>query len=159
MRIGGFGGAIMSKLGAVPQQIAGGEIYQALEKGTIDAAEWVGPYDDEKLGFYKVAKYYYYPGWWEGRAMLHFFFNLEKWKSLPKTYQAILRSGCGAPPTPSCMARYDMRQPAGAAPPGRRRADLKPFSERCWTAASRPRTRSMRNSPPRMPTSRKSMMQ
>jgi TRAP-type mannitol/chloroaromatic compound transport system substrate-binding protein len=55
-----------TKLGVVPQQIAGGDIYPALEKGTIDAAEWVGPYDDEKLGFQKVAKYYYYPGWWEG---------------------------------------------------------------------------------------------
>ena len=66
MRIGGFAGVGLSKLGVVPQQIAGGDIYPALEKGTIDAAEWVGPYDDEKLGFYKVAKYYYYPGWWEG---------------------------------------------------------------------------------------------
>ena len=72
MRIGGFGGKVMSRLGVVPQQIAGGDIYPALEKGTIDAAEWVGPYDDEKLGFYKVAPYYYYPGWWEGGAMLHF---------------------------------------------------------------------------------------
>ncbi|MCB2127427.1 MAG: twin-arginine translocation signal domain-containing protein, partial [Rhodobacteraceae bacterium] len=59
MRVGGFAGRVMSKLGVVPQQIAGGDIYPALEKGTIDAAEWVGPYDDEKLGFYKVAPYYY----------------------------------------------------------------------------------------------------
>ena len=66
MRIGGFAGKVIEKLGVIPQQIAGGEIYQALEKGTIDAAEWVGPYDDEKLGFQKVAPYYYYPGWWEG---------------------------------------------------------------------------------------------
>jgi hypothetical protein len=65
-RIGGFAGQVLQKLGVVPQQIAGGDIYPALEKGTIDAAEWVGPYDDEKLGFNKVAKYYYYPGWWEG---------------------------------------------------------------------------------------------
>ncbi|MGY4355695.1 TRAP-type mannitol/chloroaromatic compound transport system substrate-binding protein [Bradyrhizobium sp. i1.7.7] len=62
MRIGGFAGTILAKLGCVPQQLAGGDIYPALEKGTIDAAEWVGPYDDEKLGFAKVAKYYYYPG-------------------------------------------------------------------------------------------------
>ena len=68
MRIGGFAGRVLSKLGVVPQQIAGGDIYPALEKGTIDAAEWVGPYDDEKLGFQKVAQYYYYPGWWEGGA-------------------------------------------------------------------------------------------
>ena len=66
MRIGGFAGQVMAKLGVVPQQIAGGDIYPALEKGTIDAAEWVGPYDDQKLGFNKVAPYYYYPGWWEG---------------------------------------------------------------------------------------------
>ena len=71
MRIGGFAGQVAGKLGVVPQQIAAGDIYPALEKGTIDAAEWVGPYDDEKLGFYKVAKYYYYPGWWEGGPTLH----------------------------------------------------------------------------------------
>ena len=87
MRIGGFAGTVMAKLGVVPQQIAGGEIYSALEKGTIDAAEWVGPYDDEKLGFQKIAPYYYYPGWWEGGAMLHNFFNIEKWNSLSPTYQ------------------------------------------------------------------------
>ena len=70
MRIGGFAGRVMQKLGVVPQQLAGGDIYPALEKGTIDAAEWVGPYDDEKLGFNKVAPHYYYPGWWEGGPML-----------------------------------------------------------------------------------------
>ena len=78
MRIGGFAGRVISKLGVVPQQIAGGDIYPALEKGTIDACEWVGPYDDEKLGFHKVAPYYYYPGWWEGGAMLHNFINHRK---------------------------------------------------------------------------------
>ena len=66
MRIGGWAGKTLRKAWPCPQQIAGGDIYPALEKGTIDAAEWVGPYDDEKLGFYKVAKFYYYPGWWEG---------------------------------------------------------------------------------------------
>src|SRR6201999_4139765 len=68
MRMGGVAGAVLQRLGVVPQQLAGGDIYPALEKGTIDAAEWVGPYDDEKLGFYKIAKYYYTPGWWEGNA-------------------------------------------------------------------------------------------
>ena len=67
-----------------------GDIYPALEKGTIDAAEWVGPYDDEKLGFYKVAPHYYYPGWWEGGSMLFAFVNLDKWNELPKHYQSIL---------------------------------------------------------------------
>ena len=92
MRIGGFAGRVMSKLGVVPQQIAGGEIYPSLEKGTIDAAEWVGPYDDEKLGLYKVAPHYYYPGWWEGSAMLHMFINTEKWAQLPKAYQSLIRT-------------------------------------------------------------------
>src|SRR6202008_3562852 len=71
MRIAGLGGPVLARIGVVPQQIGGGDIYPALEKGTIDAAEWVGPYDDEKLGFYKVAKYYYYPGWWEGGTAHH----------------------------------------------------------------------------------------
>ena len=86
MRIGGWAGKTLQKLGAIPQQIAGGDIYPALEKGTIDAAEWVGPYDDEKLGFYKVAPHYYYPGWWEGGSMLFTFVNLDKWNALPKNY-------------------------------------------------------------------------
>ena len=68
-RIGGLGGIILTKLGVVPQQIPTADIYPALERGTIDAAEWIGPYDDEKLGLHKVAKFYYYPGWWEGSAM------------------------------------------------------------------------------------------
>ena len=93
MRIGGWAGKTLQKLGAIPQQIAGGDIYPALEKGTIDAAEWVGPYDDEKLGFYKVAKYYYYPGWWEGGTALHFYINTDKWAALPKAYQSLLTSG------------------------------------------------------------------
>src|SRR5581483_4690474 len=76
------------------QVIAGGDIYPALEKGTIDAAEWVGPYDDEKLGFYKVAKYYYYPGWWEGQANLSVYINTGQWEKLPKSYQAILTAAC-----------------------------------------------------------------
>ena len=89
-RIGGFAGRVMQKLGCVPQQLAGGDIYPALEKGTIDAAEWVGPYDDEKLGFYKVAPHYYYPGWWEGGPMLLAMVNLDKWNALPKYYQSVL---------------------------------------------------------------------
>ena len=89
-RIGGIAGQVLQKVGVVPQQLAGGDIYPALEKGTIDAAEWVGPYDDEKLGFQKVAKFYYYPGFWEGGPMVHAFANLEKWNALPKNYQAIL---------------------------------------------------------------------
>jgi len=93
-RIAGVAGTMLAKLGVVPQQLAGGDIYPALEKGTIDAAEWVGPYDDQKLGFSKIAPNYYYPGWWEGNATLSAFINLEKWNALPKVYQSILRSAC-----------------------------------------------------------------
>src|SRR3974390_901771 len=89
-RIGGIAGQVLQKLGVVPQQLAGGEIYPALEKGTIDAAEWVGPYDDEKLGFAKVAKFYYYPGWWEGTGQGHNVVNLTRWNALPKAYQAAI---------------------------------------------------------------------
>lgn len=91
-RVGGFAGTILAKLGTVPQQLAAGDIYPALEKGTIDAAEWVGPYDDEKLGFVKVARYYYYPGWWEGCGQGHNIMNLAKWNELPKHYQAAIVS-------------------------------------------------------------------
>jgi TRAP-type mannitol/chloroaromatic compound transport system substrate-binding protein len=93
-RVGGFAGTIVAKLGVIPQQIAGGDIYPALEKGTIDAAEWVGPYDDEKLGFHKIAKNYYYPGWWEGCGQSHNIINLPKWNELPKTYQSAVASAC-----------------------------------------------------------------
>jgi TRAP-type mannitol/chloroaromatic compound transport system substrate-binding protein len=90
MRIAGLAGAVLGKLGVVAQQIPGGDIYPALEKGTIDATEWVGPYDDEKLGFHKVAKYYYYPGWWEGQTQTTVYINLDQWNKLPKSYQAIM---------------------------------------------------------------------
>src|SRR5262245_13587985 len=105
-RIGGFAGAVLAKLGVVPQQIAPGDIYTSLERGTIDAAEWVGPYDDEKLGFGKVAPYYYYPGWWEGGLMLHSFINLEKWAELTPTYKSILQTACDRANV-WMQARYD----------------------------------------------------
>ncbi len=94
MRIAGLGGEVMARLGAVPQQIAGGDIYPALERGAIDAAEWVGPYDDEKLGFYKIAPNYYYPGWWESNAMFSFYVNTREWGKLPKEYQAAVETAC-----------------------------------------------------------------
>ncbi len=109
-RIGGFAGRVMQKLGCVPQQLAGGDIYPALEKGTIDAAEWVGPYDDEKLGFVKVAPHYYYPGWWEGGPMLLAFVNLDKWNALPKYYQSVLEQA-GHYANNWMMAKYDQANP------------------------------------------------
>jgi TRAP-type mannitol/chloroaromatic compound transport system substrate-binding protein len=106
MRIAGLAGQVMQKLGVTPQQIAGGDVYAALEKGTIDATEFVGPYDDQKLGFVKVAKYYYYPAWWEGGPAVHAFFNLEKFNGLPKSYQRILKDAC-ANANANMLARYD----------------------------------------------------
>jgi TRAP-type mannitol/chloroaromatic compound transport system substrate-binding protein len=127
-RVGGIAGRVLQKLGCVPQQIAGGDIYAALEKGTIDAAEWVGPYDDEKLGFQKVAPYYYYPGWWEGSAMLHNFINLDRWESLPPVYKAIVRTASEMA-NGWMMAKYD-----AVNPPALRRliasgALLRPFTQ------------------------------
>src|SRR6266513_2528040 len=109
-RIGGIAGQVLQKLGVVPQQIAGGDIYPALEKGTIDGAEWVGPYDDEKLGFYKVAPHYYYPGWWEGGPMLLSFVHLDKWNALPKFYQSVLEQA-GHYANNWMMAKYDQSNP------------------------------------------------
>ena len=95
-RIGGLiAGEVAKRLGCVPQSLGGPDIYPALEKGAIDAAEWVGPYDDEKLGFNKVAKFYYYPGWWEPGPALVTLVNDKKWAELPKDYQAALRAACG----------------------------------------------------------------
>jgi TRAP-type mannitol/chloroaromatic compound transport system substrate-binding protein len=110
-RIGGFAGTIIAKLGAVPQQLAGGDIYPALEKGTLDACEWVGPYDDEKLGFVKVAKYYYYPGWWEGCGQGHNLINLAKWNELPKSYQAAIVTASGDT-WDWVLGKYDHGNPA-----------------------------------------------
>jgi len=126
-RIAGFGGTVLQKLGVVPQQIAGGDIYPALEKGTIDATEWVGPYDDEKLGFQKIAPYYYYPGWWEGGSALHNFINLDKWNALPATYKSIIRSA-SAVANEQIMARYDIANPGALRRLVASGAKLSPFS-------------------------------
>src|SRR5206468_3232020 len=127
MRIGGFAGRVMQKLGVVPQQIAGGDIYPSLEKGTIDAAEWVGPYDDEKLGFYKVAPHYFYPGWWEGSAMLHVMIQKEKWEGLPPSYKAIITAAAQAA---NCdmQAKYDFLNPAAMKRLAAAGAKFRPFS-------------------------------
>ncbi len=110
-RVGGFAGKVIERLGGVPQNIPGGEIYQSLEKGTIDAAEWVGPYDDEKLGFVKVAPYYAYPGWWEGGPEVDFFFNRKAYDALNPEYKAILETACAYAHV-EMQAKYDARNPA-----------------------------------------------
>ena len=133
MRIGGWAGKTMEKLGVVPQLIAGGDVYPALEKGTLDAAEWVGPYDDEKLGFYKVAKYYYYPGWWEGGTVAHMLVNQAKWESLPKLYQTVLQ-GAAAYANVNMLAHYDAENPDALKRLIAKGAILKPFSEKIMEA-------------------------
>ncbi|GGG38955.1 TRAP transporter substrate-binding protein [Chelatococcus composti] len=134
MRIGGLGGQVLARLGVVPQQIAGGDIYPALEKGSLDAAEWAGPYDDEKLGFQKVAPYYYYPGFWEGGASIHFFINKAKWEELPKNYQAIVRQAA-AFANADMMEKYDARNPAALKSLVAGGAQLRPFSQDILEAA------------------------
>ena len=109
-RIGGFGGRVMARIGAVPQNIPGGDIYQALEKGTIDAAEWVGPYDDQKLGFNKVAPYYYYPGWWEGGPQLDFMIGLKAYNALSPEYKAVVEAAA-AHAHVDMQAKYDAVNP------------------------------------------------
>jgi len=110
MRIGGFAGKVLERMGGVPQNIPGGEIYQALEKGTIDAAEWVGPYDDQKLGFAKVAPNYYYPGWWEGGPQLDFFINQKAFDALSPEYKAIVEAAATYAHV-DMQAKYDGRNP------------------------------------------------
>lgn len=110
IRIGGFAGRVIERMGAVPQQIAGGEIYSALEKGTIDAAEWVGPYDDQKLGFNKVAPNYYYPSWWEGGAQVDFYVNTKAYDALSSEYKAILEAACAVSHI-DMQGKYDAKNP------------------------------------------------
>ncbi|MCW5620908.1 MAG: ABC transporter substrate-binding protein, partial [Burkholderiales bacterium] len=114
VRIPGIGGEIAARLEAVPQTIPGADIYPALEKGTIDAAEWVGPYDDEKLGFYRVAPYYYFPGWWEGSSCIGFIVNIREWQKLPATYREAFELAA-AEANVRMIAAYDARNPQALA--------------------------------------------
>jgi TRAP-type mannitol/chloroaromatic compound transport system substrate-binding protein len=110
MRIGGFAGKVLERMGGIPQNIPGGEIYTSLEKGTIDAAEWVGPYDDQKLGFNKVAPFYHYPGWWEGGPQLDVYINKAAFEGLSAENKAIIE--CAAALAHSEMqAKYDVKNP------------------------------------------------
>ena len=126
-RVGGMAGMVLSKLGVVPQQLPPGDIYPSLEKGTIDAAEWIGPYDDEKLGFLKVAPYYYYPGWWEGCANGFLYINVAKWNELPKTYQAMVTAAC-AVAAGDLTAKYDAYNARSIKRLVAAGAQLRPFS-------------------------------
>ena len=111
MRIPGLGGKVMAQMGVAVQTIPGPEISTALERGAIDATEWVGPYDDEKFGFYKFAKYYYYPGWWEPGPSLSFYVNGKAWEKLPSDYKYIFQAAAKEAEL-LMQARYDARNPA-----------------------------------------------
>nr|WP_314863275.1 TRAP transporter substrate-binding protein [uncultured Undibacterium sp.] len=137
-RVGGFAGKVLARLGTIPVQVAGGEIYTSLEKGAIDAAEWVGPYDDEKLGFNKVAKFYHYPGWWEGGAQLSFYVGKKECDKLPMLYQAAIETA-SLESHINMQAKYDARNPSALARLIQDKTILKPFPqsvmESCFNAA------------------------
>ncbi len=126
MRIPGIGGKIMARLGAVPQTLPGGDIYPALERGALDAAEWVGPYDDEKLGFHKIAKHYYYPGWWEGGPQLSFLRQSGQLESPARSVPPGLRSGHrrSQPADARAIRRQEPARLAAAGGAGRQTASL-----------------------------------
>ncbi len=134
MRLGGgLFGETMAKLGVVAQNMPAGEVYQALEKGTLDATEFVGPFDDEKLGFNKVAPYYYYPGWWEGGAELEFFINKKAYDALSAENKAILRAA-GAVAAREMTAKYDAQNPLALKRLVANKTQLKPFSKQIMDA-------------------------
>ncbi|MXX27614.1 MAG: twin-arginine translocation signal domain-containing protein [Caldilineaceae bacterium SB0668_bin_21] len=110
MRIPGIAGQVLARLGVSVQMLPGGEIFQALESGAIDAAEWVGPYEDERMGFHTVASYYYYPGWWDPGSSVEVHVNLDEWKKLPEQYREALKTAAYEVNV-RVMARYDARNP------------------------------------------------
>ncbi len=138
MRISAFAGKVMQPLGLVPQQLAGADIYPALEKGSLDAVEWTTPYDDEKLGFNKVAPYYYAPGWWEAGAQLSFYVGIKEWEKLPKEYQAAIEVASYEAHV-TMQAEYDAKNPAALARLIKNGAKLRFFSKEimnaCYKAA------------------------
>jgi TRAP-type mannitol/chloroaromatic compound transport system substrate-binding protein len=138
MRISAFAGRVMQPLGLVPQQLPAADVYPALEKGTLDAAEWIGPYDDEKLGFYKVAPYYYAPAWWEASTQVSFYVGIKEWEKLPKEYQAAFEAASYEAHV-YMQALYDSRNPAALARLLKNGVKLRFFSkeimEACYKAA------------------------
>jgi len=110
MRIPAMGGEVMSRMGVSVQVLSGAEVYPALERGVVDAVEWVGPHDDEKLGFHRVARYYYYPGWWEPGATLTLMVNRRAWDRLPSLYQEAF-TVAAAEVSQDMLARYDVKNP------------------------------------------------
>ena len=133
-RVGGFAGKVIERLGAMPINLPGGEIYQALEKGTIDAAEWIGPYDDQKLGFNNVAPNYYYPGWWEGGLQLDLYVNQKAFDALTPEYKALMDVASAAAHV-DMQAKYDAKNPAALKQLVGAGARLRPFPSEVMNAA------------------------
>lgn len=131
-RIGGLAGRIFERMGAVPQQIPASDVYAALEKGTIDAAEFVGPYDDEKLGFNKVAPYYYAPGWWDAGPQESLYVGIKAWEKLPAEYKAILEVATYETHV-TIQAQYDAANPAALARILKNGGQLRWFSKEIMT--------------------------
>lgn len=136
MRIPGLGGSVMDRLGVSVQVIASGDIYPALERGVIDASEWVGPYDDEKLGLNKVARFYYYPGWWEPGPGLSFYVNKDAWEKLPSTYQEALVTAA-AQASGDMQAKYDAKNPPAIQRLIESGTEIRRFSDDIMVAAER----------------------
>ena len=133
-RIGGFAGKVIERMGGVPQNIPGGDIYPALEKGTIDAAEWIGPYDDQKLGFHKVAPFYYYPGWWEGGLQLDLYINQKAYDALSVENKAVVEAA-SAYAHLDMQAKYDVKNPTALKQLVGAGAKLRPFPADLMAAA------------------------
>ena len=134
MRIPGLGGEVMDRMGVGVEQIAGGEVYPALERGTIDAAEWVGPYDDEKLGFNKVAPYYYYPGWWEPGPGISLYVNRDAWDGLPQLYKEAITTAA-ASTNVAMLSSYDAKNPLALQRLIDSGTEVRPFSNDIMEAA------------------------
>ena len=142
MRISGLAGKTMARLGVVTQQLPAADIYPSLEKGTIDAAEWVGPYDDEKIGIYKVAPFYYAPGWWEAGPQLSFYINIKEWEKLPKEYQAAIEAATYEAHV-FMQADYDAKNPAALARLIKNGAKVRFFSKEMMDAGYKAATEMM----------------
>lgn len=136
MRIPGLGGKVMNSLGVTALVLPGGDIYTALERGTIDATEWVGPYDDQKLGFHQVAKHYYYPGWWEPGPALTFYVGRGAWNKLPKSYQAAF-TAAAAEAAHGMQMEYDAKNPPALATLVEAGVQLHPFPTDIMVAAEK----------------------
>lgn len=134
VRIPGLGGEVMTRLGATVQAIPGGEIFQALDTGAIDAAEWVGPYDDLQLGLNDAAGFYYYPGFWEPGPTLEVQFNLDDWNSWPSIYQDMVRAAARVADS-TMMARYDNLNPEALQQILDSGTNLQPYSDEILEAA------------------------